>query len=130
MQVDLGSGVLLAVAFAVAVWLGCAWFCWQQARERGASVIFSERPPHSGLPWMRIASARQALAGRAPERPPRKPGVTFHSTPARTPTPNVLSPPLLVRLPGLAEYDRKAPSPSALNICMAIMGPKPKEKAP
>jgi hypothetical protein len=35
MQVDLGSGVLLAVVFAVAVWLGCAYFCWQQARERG-----------------------------------------------------------------------------------------------
>ncbi len=36
-----------------------------QALERGASVIFSERPPLSGLPWMRVANARQALAEAA-----------------------------------------------------------------
>ena len=35
MQIGLGSGVFLAVIFAIAVWLGCAYFCWQQAQERG-----------------------------------------------------------------------------------------------
>jgi UDP-N-acetylmuramoyl-L-alanyl-D-glutamate--2,6-diaminopimelate ligase len=36
-----------------------------QALERGASVIFSERPPQRGLPWLRVANARQALAEAA-----------------------------------------------------------------
>ncbi len=35
MTIDLGSGVLLAILFAIVVWLACAWFCWQQAQERG-----------------------------------------------------------------------------------------------
>jgi cytochrome bd-type quinol oxidase subunit 2 len=35
MTIDLGSGVILAGLIAVVVWLLCAWFCWQQAQERG-----------------------------------------------------------------------------------------------
>jgi UDP-N-acetylmuramoyl-L-alanyl-D-glutamate--2,6-diaminopimelate ligase len=36
-----------------------------EARERGASVIFSEQPPQSGLAWVRVGNARRALAQAA-----------------------------------------------------------------
>jgi uncharacterized membrane protein len=35
MTIDLGSGIILGVLIAIVVWLLCAWYCWQQAKERG-----------------------------------------------------------------------------------------------
>lgn len=57
-------------------------------------------------------------------------GVTFHSRPACTPTPDVVSVLLLVKFAGLSDNDPNNPKPSALNICTATTGATPIDKAP